>query len=144
MCRNFSKVNFLGSCYYKKPCEKVFIGFQAIYWLHALLVWMLFLEMTKSFHLNSFWYNGMMYPPRTPIIRINLPFSYTNLMCCLFFTTQNSLSLYILYDITSCDQDSKEPTSKKITTAVWNITSGKPEKHINEVSLTDFKGTNIT
>ena len=42
-------------------------------------------------------------------------------------STLNSQSLYIIYDITRNDQDSKEPTSKKITTAVWN-TNEEPEK----------------
>ena len=50
-------------------------------------------------------------------------------MCRLFFTPRNSLSLYIIYDISSGDYDSKEPTSKTITTAVLNIYWDEPEKN---------------
>ena len=54
LCQNFSKVNFSGSCNYKKPCEKFYICFDAICFLSALLAWELFLKITKSFHLHSF------------------------------------------------------------------------------------------
>ena len=76
--------------------------------------------------------------------RTNKPaFCYTYLMYCQFFTTRNSLSLYIIYDITSGDQDSKEQTSKKITTAVWNIHSDEIEKtlwsFVNRISRIQAK-----
>ena len=64
-------------------------------------------------------------------------FRYTYLMCCSLFTIRKSLLLYVIHDKTSGDKDSKEATSKKITTAVWHINNDEPKKKdIINVSLT--------